>query len=571
MIKKWICVCLCIVLTVTAVSFCIKAQNDELSFIVTSDLHYDNTPDAVSNNFPGEKYYTADKESVIMLAETNAIVRQFLRQAAQSDAEFVLICGDMTDGGTGKQQRAVAKLFREFEQSTGKKIFVINGNHDFNDGISVETFKSQYADFGYNEALTVDASTCSYTADLSAKYRLIAFDSGNHVNGADGVTQERFDWLQTQVLQAKADGKEPLVMMHHSFLEHLKFQSAFMANYVIASKWEMSKRFVEWGVRYVFTGHQHAQDVTGYTDKETGKKVYDILTASLCCYPCAYRTATLNDGGLTLETKRITAVRREDLPKSGYSAELLQEMTTDFNRFSYGMFVVTFNDRKSFLFSDWAIQSMLKKLKLDFLSGIAGAFFPTFFAYLDMPLYEKNVQDGAACLETAAKDLGLSIPQSEYRTLSDILSYFASVFLYGDENLSVQDSRIDLFMQGLYTALYTSLRDVSASEREKLLSDVKANFKEHAAPYIVTRLGRVIVGGSRDERVLQLTILLFSPFIELYAMDDEIPDNDVVLPATDDAPNTAIQWIATIIEWIVRFYLRYIDGLNRLAKMYTLR
>ena len=571
MLKKWICVLLCFVLTVTTVSFCIGAENDELPFIVASDLHYFNTPYSVSNNFPGEKYYTADKESTLMCAESNAIVREFLRQAAQSDAEFVLIAGDMTDSGTAEQQRAVAQLFRTFEQSTGKKIFVINGNHDFNDGISVETFKAQYADFGYNEALAVDANTCSYTADLSAKYRLIAFDSCNHVYGADGVTQERLDWLQTQVSQAKADGKEPIVMMHHSFLEHLKFQSVFMANYIVSSEWEMRKHFTEWGVRYVFTGHQHAQDVTVYTDKQTGKKVYDILTGALSCYPCAYRTATLSDSGLTLETKRITAVRREDLPKSGYSAELLQELTTDLGSFAYGVFVVNFNDRKSFLFSEWAIQSMLTKLKLDFLSGIVSAFCPTFFAYLDMPLYEKNARDGVPCLETMAKDLGLSIPQSEYRTLSDVLAYFASVYFYGDENLPAEDSRIDLFMQGLYTVLYTSLRDVSASEREQLLSDVQANFKEHAAPYMVTRLGRVIVGGSRDERVLQLTVLLFSPFIELYSKDDGVPDNDVFLSATDDAPNTAIQWIANIIEWVVRFFLHYINGLNRLAKMYSLR
>jgi len=50
-------------------------------------------------------------------------------------------------------------IFRR--KRTGKKIFVINGNHDIRGAVSdrsifLADFKAIYNDFGYSDALTVD-------------------------------------------------------------------------------------------------------------------------------------------------------------------------------------------------------------------------------------------------------------------------------------------------------------------------------------------------------------------------------------------------------------------------------
>ena len=167
--------------------------------------------------------------------------------------------------------------------------------------------------------------------------------------------------------------------------------------------------------------------------------------------------------------------------------------------------------------------------------------------------------------------MGLKLPQSNFRTISDLLFHFIAIYYYGDEALPYTDPQINLFMQCVYTVLYTSLRDVSAAEKASLLSDIRHNFKTDALPFVVTKFGQTLVGAARDECVLQIVIVTLSPMIEMFSQDDGLPDNDVFLPAEDEAPSTAVQFILHIIERIVHFFLRYVNGLNRLAAMYSLR
>ena len=569
MLKKWISILLCTTLLIATVSFCICAENDELPLLITSDLHYMPTPSQAQNNFPGSKYYCAS-DSTNLCVESEAIVKQFLRQAAQSEAQIILISGDMVDDGTVEHHESLIRILRDFENRTGKQIYVINGNHDFLSGISMDTFKSLYADFGYSEAQTVDPNTCSYTADLTGKYRLLALDTCNHINGADGVTAELLDWADAQAAQAQADGRELIVMMHHNFLEHMALQSVLLSKYIISPKWNMKNRLMQWGVRYVFTGHQHGHDVTSYTDSRTNQRVFDIMTTSLTAYPCAYRTGVLSESGLELQTQRISGVQREDLPRDGYTPELLQELTTELDTYAYGCFSMIFFARKQAFFSAGAVGEIVARLHVPALTDLANAYFPTFFAYFDTPIYKKDAGEGIS-LEKLADGLGLKLPQSNLRTISDLLFHFIAIYYYGDEALPYTDPQINLFMQCVYTVLYTSLRDVSAAEKASLLSDIRHNFKTDALPFVVTKFGQTLVGAARDECVLQIVIVTLSPMIEMFSQDDGLADNDVFLPAEDEAPSTAVQFILHIIERIVHFFLRYVNGLNRLAAMYTLR
>ena len=181
MMKKWISLLLCAALLLQGMVLYAFAEDDALPFIVATDLHFVPTPSATSVTFPGDKYYCADNANTLV-TESGAIIRQFLREAAQSEAKFVLLCGDLADHGTISEHEGMAAMLDAFEQETGKKVFVINGNHDFNARIPVERFKQLYQPFGYGEALEIDAATCSYTAELDSRYRLLALDSCNHIN-----------------------------------------------------------------------------------------------------------------------------------------------------------------------------------------------------------------------------------------------------------------------------------------------------------------------------------------------------------------------------------------------------
>jgi hypothetical protein len=60
----------------------------------------------------------------------------------------------------------------------------------------------------------------------------------------------------------------------------------------------------------VFTGHFHAQDITGKKFKDSEKFVFDIETGSLVTYPCPYRTVTLSrDQTARIESRFVTRVK----------------------------------------------------------------------------------------------------------------------------------------------------------------------------------------------------------------------------------------------------------------------
>ena len=566
MCKKILCVLLSAVLLLSSLAICISAADDSMPFIVTSDTHFRPKPQTVPVNFPGSKYYCADK-SPNLIPESYAIMQEFLRQAAASDAEFLLFCGDLTHYGHIKEHNAMVSMLSDFEQQTGKRVYVIDGNHDFFDGVTVQKFKELYADFGYSEALAVDPDTCSYTADLGGKYRLLAIDTILYGETQDGVTPELLEWCEAQAAQAREDGKTPIVIMHHNFLEHLRFQTQILPAYIIRAEMDMKTHFLDWGVRYVFTGHQHGQDITSYTD-EANRTVYDVMTTSLNSYPCRYRSATLTDSGLDVKSHSIDRVDPALLP-GGYSQELLDEITTDFNKYAYGCFQHSFEVKKNDFISEEALAQMLKRFVGEKMSEFLDPFFRSFVQTIFLPIYTPAEPDGK-CLADMARDLGLTVPQTEHETVSDLLFYFVSVYYAGDENLPYDDPQIVLFMQCVYTALSETMRDVNEQTWSKLIGEDRRFSISDELPLYVSAAARVALVAVQDDRSLELTLLLMSPLIESFSMDDDVPDNDAFLPAQDTTENPVLVFIQRVFRWIEQFVSKYLTGIYRIIVKYPI-
>ena len=93
----------------------------------------------------------------------------------------MLITGDLATHGRDyvSEHEAVAAKFRKFEKETGKQVYVINGNHDNAKDMPVDhkKFTEIYHEFGYDEALSTDEGTCSYSANLNDEYTLVALDT----------------------------------------------------------------------------------------------------------------------------------------------------------------------------------------------------------------------------------------------------------------------------------------------------------------------------------------------------------------------------------------------------------
>ena len=388
-------------------------------------------------------------------------------------------------------------------------------------------------------------------------------DSISYGNGEDGFTPERLAWADAQALQAKLDGKELICMMHHNFLEHIRFQEKIMPAFITRSELDMKTRFLNWGVRYVFTGHQHGQDVTSYTDA-ANRTVYDVMTTSLNSYPCAYRSAVLSKDGLDLKAMRIDSVDAADLP-GGYTPELLDEITTDFNAYAYGCFKHAFEIKKSDFISEEALAGTLQRFVGEKMSAFLQPFFDKFVKYIFLPIYTPDTPDGE-CLADLSRALGLTVPQTEHQTVTDLLFYFVSVYYRGDEDLPYDDPQIRLFMQCVYTSMYETMRGVNDETREALLTDLRANFGEDAAPYFVSAAGRLALGAICDDRILEMTLLLIAPLIESFSMDDEVPDNDVFLPAQNETVSPVVAFLRRVLDWIKRYAGRYYWALFRIIK-----
>ncbi len=66
--------------------------------------------------------------------------------------------------------------------------------------------------------------------------------------------------------------------------------------YIVDNSETVSSLLAAYGVRLVFTGHYHAQDVTQKEFKDTGDFIFDIETGSLATAPCPYRVVERKDG-----------------------------------------------------------------------------------------------------------------------------------------------------------------------------------------------------------------------------------------------------------------------------------
>ncbi len=146
----------------------------ETSFIVFSDPHlYDTSLGTEGKAF--ESYLADDRK---LLRESTEILESAIAAIKNEKASFVLIPGDMTKDGELSSHRLVVSYLEQLEAS-GKKVYVVPGNHDIKNGhsfkyvgdtaervpnITPAEFADMYGDFGYKEALYRDtcfAQLCS--------------------------------------------------------------------------------------------------------------------------------------------------------------------------------------------------------------------------------------------------------------------------------------------------------------------------------------------------------------------------------------------------------------------------
>lgn len=434
--------------SVLCVGVCAEEKND-LSFAVASDLHYSAPEEELEKTNDDPIFWHATRRCE-MENETGLIIDEFLNQCAESDdVEYVLISGDLANRGRSRPEDhlVIAQKLRDFEKKSGKEVYVINGNHDASNdqATTLARFKEIYAEFGYDHALTTRADDCSYTADLGEKYRLIALDSNHETKSTeDGMTADRLKWVKEQAELAKEDGRYPIVMMHHNLLDHLPIQRVLSRNFIVKFHFTTAELFADWGIKTVFTGHEHCSDATVYTSA-IGNKLYDFATTSLAMYPLEYRVVKYNDNEIKYETRSVDKIDYDALTATtkGYTDEQIAAMRADLRAFSKGYLKAGVQYRLELSLSP-------EKMGIDEGSAYSK---PIIYAVdklislLRMPLCGEN------SLQSIAKEYGIEIPDSDYKTGWDLATDLVAWHYSGGEHFDTDSVEVTTLLRAVATIL----------------------------------------------------------------------------------------------------------------------
>lgn len=234
-------------------------------------------------------------------------LEQALAHLEQLDLDFLLLPGDLTQHGEPENHAWLQQRLAQLPYP----VYVVPGNHDVpileatERSIGLTDFPQYYRKYGYD-----DPTKLYYTCEVLPGVRLIGlnsnqFDSqGKQFGSLDEI---QLAWLKDVL--ANAQESVILVMIHHNIIEHLPGQSQHPLGrrYMLRNAPELLDLLHQAGVKLIFTGHLHVQDVV------RDRNLYEITTGSLVSYPHPYRILQFHcdDRGqqsLQIESHRIQSV-----------------------------------------------------------------------------------------------------------------------------------------------------------------------------------------------------------------------------------------------------------------------
>lgn len=452
--------CSCLVLTASA-----KNDSDKFGFAVASDTHYVHPVKQAGTTLADEGWVTTfNSESESLTNQSGFIIDEFLKECAENPkCQFVLITGDLATHGRDyvSEHEAVAAKFRKFEKETGKQVYVINGNHDNAKDMPVDhkKFTEIYHEFGYDEALSTDEGTCSYSANLNDEYTLVALDTCDEryrVVLNNDIT--RMDWAVKQIKAAKKQGKKVIMIMHHNLLEHNPFQKLNEKNYVVNTPYSFAGLLADLGVKLVFSGHTHCNNVKSYTSF-LGNTIYDFSMSSLGNFPAEYKYFNVTNSKISYETKKINHIDADKLAEvcKGFSNEALEMMKNNLQAYTWSMSYREYSE-------DLRENISPETLGVEESSALYAKLKPvtdTIKEMSDTPIYGKGgIQEQAAAY-------GLEIPDSEYKTLNDAMTLAMLRCKIGDKRYNLNSNDFTVLIRLL---AFTVRKSIAATADSDILS-----------------------------------------------------------------------------------------------------
>jgi len=301
-----------------------------LTFHLITDTHY---YDLEALGFSDHKDQTVVNESGAVL---NAVFDWLL---AHDETDIVLIAGDLCTSSHRVNSENFVPMLRRL-QAGGKRIFLIPASHDYyhadenkqrTDMVYRNELRDIYHEFGYDSAIaSYEPDPLSYVVQLAPGYRLICLST-------DGGKQQReledlLDWAQAQIREAKAEGQFIFGMHHYPVLPPSPVYPIVSGDIV-----DISARLAEAGLRFIFTGHTHMQNISRAETPAGG--FYEINTGAAVGYDAPIRTVVIGETEMTITTSSIDTF---DWDLQGKTVS--QYLKDGFNRILNSIFEAMNND-----------------------------------------------------------------------------------------------------------------------------------------------------------------------------------------------------------------------------------
>ena len=530
----------------------VSAAQEPLRVTVANDLHLDSvsstTATVKKHNSVSVEYAHAAAGGQLQY-ESLAIISAFLKEAGENDSRYVILPGDITDRGTAEDHIMLTALLKDFEETYNKEVFVVPGNHDLFK-TSVAEFEGYYADFGYSSAIANDPDSASYTADLADGYRLLAIDSCLPGESHQKLTDKRIDWIEAQCKAAKAAGKKVIAIMHHNLLEHYILASKIHSGAVVTKdSMRLADILADNNVKYIFTAHTHNHDVTSYTSA-AGNTVYDVVTTSLTAYPCAYREVSFGEN-VEISTDYVRSIDTSLLP-DGIHEEALSLAQTNFLRYAKNCTYLGVE----MMISSYTKANQLKKiLKTDneTVNNVVDKAAGKIEEVASLPIYAADETIEGKSIEAMAAAQNITLPETEYKTLIQLVTTIYQKNAEGDENITGYSDEMILFSRALAVALNYALSDVTPEEFTEILTFVAELLGVDISQDIINALGSSI-DKFRGCELFVTSVAV--PLIAEFGVDNAPADRNVTLPGygKEEAPESLLDKIRSFFKKIFDFF-----------------
>lgn len=292
-----------------------KTHKTKLCFL--ADTHYFSP----SLSKGGRAYELRSGSDQKCLCETGGIIDAAFCDIQNSDADAVMIIGDLTNDG----ERICHEEFREklYGLSEHKSVYVITATHDWCcdgnprmfdgeavyhdvDTVPPQELRDFYYDFGPRQAKSefiTHLGTCSFAVDIGDDVRLLALNDDQNGKGRAGFKEDHFRWIEQQAKQAIADGKILIAMEHHLITTHTNALITGGGT-CVGDREYVASRLADAGIRYMFVGHSHLQRIASFTS-ESGNSITQINVGSLCGYPAPIVYAQIENAGIHITTETV--------------------------------------------------------------------------------------------------------------------------------------------------------------------------------------------------------------------------------------------------------------------------